>query len=375
MPSGLIVQALCCVDEPADAERVAEAALAAARRAGSFIADLGRQLPPRVPRHYRGELADALADLDQAQATRREGWESGDGLAAGAAGPRPARARRSVDGGRGRLALAAAAPRGSMDLAVLRSARPGSPSPTATRRGAALASAAGRELQQDFGIDGPGFVPWRRTAALAALALGEERRAPASWPASSCELARGHGAARPLAWRCGPRRRPRPRAPASCWRRPWRLRGQRAAPGARPRAGRARRRDAAGGRGRDAQRPLREALELADRMRASALAETDAGRSCARPRSARAAPRSRGSTRSPPAERRVARLAADGLTNREIAQELSSPRRPSRPPLSVYRKLGLGSRRSLPALLAEPSAGAGRGDQSAPRQVTETTSR
>ena len=36
---------------------------------------------------------------------------------------------------------------------------------------------AGRELADGFGIDQPGFVPWRSTAALAARALGDTQQA------------------------------------------------------------------------------------------------------------------------------------------------------------------------------------------------------
>jgi DNA-binding CsgD family transcriptional regulator len=53
-----------------------------------------------------------------------------------------------------------------------------------------------------------------------------------------------------------------------------------------------------------------------------------------------------------PAEQRVARMAADGMTNRDIAQALFVTQKTVEMHLgSVYRKLGVQSRRSLPAAL------------------------
>jgi DNA-binding CsgD family transcriptional regulator len=59
-----------------------------------------------------------------------------------------------------------------------------------------------------------------------------------------------------------------------------------------------------------------------------------------------------------PAELRVARLAAEGLTNREIAQELFVTAKTVQTHLSsVYRKLDAASRQELPGLLATEAAG------------------
>jgi DNA-binding CsgD family transcriptional regulator len=53
-------------------------------------------------------------------------------------------------------------------------------------------------------------------------------------------------------------------------------------------------------------------------------------------------------------ERRIAELASQGLTNREIAQSLFVTSRTVEGHLtSVFRKLQLGSRNELPAVLAE----------------------
>jgi DNA-binding NarL/FixJ family response regulator len=56
-----------------------------------------------------------------------------------------------------------------------------------------------------------------------------------------------------------------------------------------------------------------------------------------------------------PSERRVAEMAAEGPTNREIAQTLFVTTKTVEVHLSsVYRKLGISSRSQLPAALGEP---------------------
>ncbi len=77
-PMGILVQALCCIDQLKLAESAADAALLAARQRGAFLAAASIASYHRaIPRYHRGALADALADLDQAQAPRREGWTAG----------------------------------------------------------------------------------------------------------------------------------------------------------------------------------------------------------------------------------------------------------------------------------------------------------
>jgi DNA-binding CsgD family transcriptional regulator len=57
-----------------------------------------------------------------------------------------------------------------------------------------------------------------------------------------------------------------------------------------------------------------------------------------------------------PSELRVAQMAAEGPTNREIAQALFvTPKTVEIHLSSVYRKLGIGSRSQLPAALAQPT--------------------
>jgi DNA-binding NarL/FixJ family response regulator len=101
----------------------------------------------------------------------------------------------------------------------------------------------------------------------------------------------------------------------------------------------------------DARAPLREALALADELGAGALADRARGELLAaggRPR--------REALRGPDAltasELRVARLAAEGLSNREIAGELVVTVRTVEFHLShAYGKLGISSRAELAAAL------------------------
>jgi DNA-binding CsgD family transcriptional regulator len=103
----------------------------------------------------------------------------------------------------------------------------------------------------------------------------------------------------------------------------------------------------------EAREPLRRALELADVCGAQPL--VDAVRSeiyatGARPRTTAL----RGVLALTPSERRVADLAADGQTNRDIAQTLYVTPKTVEVHLSnTYRKLGIGSRRELSAALTE----------------------
>ena len=76
--TGLIVQALCCVDELDDAERICAAAIAAARRRGSLLNFTMTSYHRAIGRYHRGELSSALADLDQALLASQEGWTAGD---------------------------------------------------------------------------------------------------------------------------------------------------------------------------------------------------------------------------------------------------------------------------------------------------------
>lgn len=102
----------------------------------------------------------------------------------------------------------------------------------------------------------------------------------------------------------------------------------------------------------DAREPLRRALELAEVADADALAaevRTELYAAGSRPRTAALT----GSAALTASEKRVAALAAEGLTNRDIAQRLFVTPKTVEVHLSAtYRKLGIGSRRDLAKTLA-----------------------
>jgi DNA-binding CsgD family transcriptional regulator len=213
----------------------------------------------------------------------------------------------------------------------------------------ALADAleAGRLTRGSGGVMGPGVVAWRSTAALARLALGESRRARAL-AEEELELARQRGLTRVVI------RDLRVLAFAANGARVVDLLGEavrigRAAPprleymtalvdlGAATR--RANQRTAA-------RHPLRKGLELAERDGAGALA------SRAREELAATGARSRqvmlsGIQALTPSERRVADLAARGLTTRQIGQVLFvTPKTVEFHLRHVYRKLDIPSSRA-----------------------------
>src|SRR6202035_4352768 len=196
--NGLIVQALCCVDELDAAERISDAALTEASRRGSLLSFTMASYHRAIGRYHRGELSSALADLDQARIAAREGWTAGDSWSGGL--------RVQIHVERGDLASArdalaliegAAAP-GSMDLPLSLFARArlalADGRPAEALRGAA---ATGELLGAGFGIDHPGFVAWQRTAAPAAHAVGDDDRA-GKLAAELLERARWSGIARAI---------------------------------------------------------------------------------------------------------------------------------------------------------------------------------
>jgi DNA-binding CsgD family transcriptional regulator len=105
----------------------------------------------------------------------------------------------------------------------------------------------------------------------------------------------------------------------------------------------------------DSREILRPALDLAHRCGAIALTErarTELLAAGGRPRRLVLS----GLDSMTPGERRVAQLAADGLSNREIAQNLFITTRTIEGHLThVYQKLAITSREQLPAALAPPS--------------------
>jgi DNA-binding NarL/FixJ family response regulator len=103
-------------------------------------------------------------------------------------------------------------------------------------------------------------------------------------------------------------------------------------------------------RRRDAREPLREALDLAHRCGATPLEErarTELAATGARPRKAVIS----GVESLTPSELRIARLAAEGMTNREIAQALTVTAKTVETHLRhVFQKLDVASRTELPGV-------------------------
>ena len=110
-----------------------------------------------------------------------------------------------------------------------------------------------------------------------------------------------------------------------------------------------------GGHRRDAREPLREGLDLANRC--GSVVETDRAMDELRATGARPRrPEVSGVDSLSAQERRVAALAIQGLSNREIAEALFLTRRTVEMHLTgAYRKLDVSGREELPAALAERS--------------------
>ena len=105
----------------------------------------------------------------------------------------------------------------------------------------------------------------------------------------------------------------------------------------------------------EAREPLRRAVEIATACGAAPVAtaaRTELYAAGARPRQAA----STGPGSLTPSERRIAELAADGRTNRDIAQELFvTPKTVEMHLSAVYRKLEIPSRRDISRVLAQAS--------------------
>jgi DNA-binding CsgD family transcriptional regulator len=211
-----------------------------------------------------------------------------------------------------------------------------------------------------LGSRNPAFMAWRSQAALALLQLGEQDEAR-RLVAEELELARTWGAPRALgaALRAAGLAEGGARGLALLeeavevlTNSPAKLEHAKA----RSELGAALRR---ANRRSEAREQLRRAIELATICGAQPLAAratTELRATGARPR--RIALSGVGSLT--PSERRVAQMAAEGPTNREIAQALFvTPKTVEVHLSSVYRKLGIRSRSQLPAEFAEAASGIG----------------
>jgi DNA-binding CsgD family transcriptional regulator/tetratricopeptide (TPR) repeat protein len=214
---------------------------------------------------------------------------------------------------------------------------------------------AGRRFEE-VGSRNPAFIAWRSPAALALLQLGRRDEA-GPLVAEELELARTWGAPRALgaALRAAGLVEGGERglelldeAVDVLSDSPARLEHAKA----RTELGAALRR---ANRRAEAREQLRQGLELATICGAGSLAaraESELLATGARPRRIALS----GAASLTPSERRVAEMAAEGPTNREIAQALFVTQRTVEVHLtSIYRKLGINSRSQLAAALAEPA--------------------
>jgi DNA-binding CsgD family transcriptional regulator len=346
--NGLVVQSLCTVDELAAAERISDAAVTAALRRGSLLTFSMASFHRAIGRYHRGELSSALADLDQAWVATREGWSAGDSWS-GSLSAQIHLERGDLVAARDALTLLDNPPPGSMDIPVGLFAR-ARLALAEGRPAQALrdAESAGELLAEGFGIDHPGFMPWQRTAALAALALGEDDRARqragelldrARW--SGVPRATGLALRTQAAMTDGEDRRRLLSEAADV------LAGS---PSALERAHALVELGAAcrhAGLRPAAERRLREGLQLADGMGVTPLVEAARHELRAlglRPRRSAVT----GPDSLTPTERRVAELAASGLTNRQVAEALFVTVKTVETHLArVYQKLGIGTRAEL----------------------------
>ncbi len=170
MLAGILVQALCCVDELELAEQVAGAAAAAAADRGAFFAAAAAAYHRAIPLAHRGAFAEALTALDAALVPSREGWTGAQAW--------PASLQAHVHLARGDIAAA------RDSLAALSAPR----LPT-------------RWSSRSWASRGPQWRSRRMTSPRRARA---RRRPVACWPTSTGSIIRG--SSRGAGWR---RSRPR----------------------------------------------------------------------------------------------------------------------------------------------------------------------
>jgi DNA-binding NarL/FixJ family response regulator len=355
MLMGIVVQALVCVDELSLAEQIADAALELARRSGSVLSYATASFHRALPCYHRGALDDALADLDQALTAGNDGWPTADGWI-GALQAHIHLARGDLVAARAALSLADGVAPTSLDHAIVRSAR-AELALAEHKHAEALehAQGVGRQLIEEFGIDHPGLVPWRSTAAEAAFGLGQ-RDLATRLADEGLTLARRIAVPRAIgrALRTTARVADRDRTLELLREAVGELQQS---PSVLERAyatvelGAALRR---AGQRTAAQKPLRDGLQMADAIGAAVIADAarkELNATGARPRRAAWT----GPDALTPTERRVAQLAAEGLTNPQIAQALFVTSKTIQTHLAhTYRKLAIESRHQLEAALAGP---------------------
>lgn len=356
-PLGFAAAALFWVDELETAETALDAAVVRAGSRGAMTA-LSVATHWRAITHlHRGRLGEAIADARRSLEIHREGWTGSPwsnpvlALALEASGDH--------EGARAAIAAGEAASDGRAEDAMLLEARAWVEL-SAGDGEAALASArrAGEVSEGRYGARNARLFEWRRLAALGARLAGRERLA-AELVDEHVTMVVALGAPRQLGATLstagliagGPVGLGLLEdAVAVLDESPSRLERARAL----LELGSALRK---AGRRADAREPLRRALELGDAFGAQPLvrrARTELRAVGERPRRAARS----GASALTPSERRVAELAAQGMSTPRIADELVVSRKTVESHLGrAYRKLGIAGRTALPEALGEGRTG------------------
>jgi DNA-binding CsgD family transcriptional regulator len=348
-----VANALCCAGALERAAEVADAAIQDARRRGSPAGFATATFTRSSPLLLQGRITEAIADLEATRDSRRYGW-SRFPRAAAAKWALCMLAVEQLDAAEAALIEAGELeePYDLEDAMALHALAELRRHQGRMQEALATAIVAGRAAEQTLAFFD--YCPWRSTAALAALALGDRERAlaiaeemlrraartgvvhrqiEALRVAGMCEVASGGLEKLEAAVALGRSQPPRLEAIAS-----------RVELGAALR--RANERAAA-------RLPLQEAADLARRGGALALyhrARTELAATGARPR--REALLS-GPASLTPSERRIAELAAAGHSNREIATSLFvTPKTVEYHLRNAYRKLDIQTRRELATALS-----------------------
>lgn len=351
MGLGYAAQALIWVDALDAAEPLVDAAATAARRQGAFMTLAVARLNQATIAYHRGRLDAAVAYADQALEVRRHGWT--DSAWSTPVLAMAQLARGDLAAAHDAIALGEQGNTARSDHAMLLEARArvalavGDPTSALTD-----ATAAGDLIEGEFRARLSRLFRWRVIAATAAHLLGHDDEARALVEDALAE-ARAMGTPRHLGetltaaglvagGSAGVALHEE--AVAVLERSPSRLQLAHSL----VELGAARRRE---GRRAAATEPLTHALELADELGAALLvdrARRELGLLGVRPRrAARSGPMSL-----TPGERAVAELAAEGLTNVQVAQRLFIARKTVESHLaSAYRKLGIKARGDLSAAL------------------------
>ncbi len=347
-----VAGSLNVIDETPRACRLLDAGLDRVAERGDPLAEVALRCCRAWAHIHQGRLARARQDLDAVQALNRLGWAVADAMC----GPPLVRLLVEV---------------GELDGAreTLRRSPPGVNNPglawfagiiafaDADYAGALAAfEAAGEELEGRLGLGNPGVLPWRSSAAMAALRLGRTEYADRLarrelQQATALGVPRALGIALRVAGFIADDVALLERSVNVLEQSPaaLELAHSRLMLGIAYRRGR---------RTRDARVPLQAAVDAARDLGAVVLAER-AGHEL---RAAGARPRRRprtGPEALTPSERNVAELAAAGRTTRQIAAELFlTPKTVETHLTRVFRKLGVTSRGQLAPMLNAGDQGA-----------------